>query len=139
MLPDMTDISYEALLDDLKWKSLSRVVMERRLLCVKKYLDGTRFTVDGVFSLQPSPASRFSQRILSQKQRHQYQLALSNSQRNTLERRLAIEKMKELWNALPEMVVCLLFRASKVRFCLKAYSISCVPLESCHQSFSVNC
>jgi exonuclease III len=108
-----TDISYEALLDDLKWKSLSRVVMERRLLCVKKYLDGTRFTVDGVFSLQPPPTSRFSQRILSQKQRHQYQLALSNSQRNTLERRLAIEKMKELWNALPERVACLPFKAFK--------------------------
>jgi hypothetical protein len=107
------DVSYECLLEDLKWKTISRVVIERRLLCVKKYLDGSRFTVDGVFSLQPPITTRFSQRIVSQKQQHQYQLALSNSQRNTLERRLAIEKMKELWNVLPEWLVCLPFRAFK--------------------------
>ena len=37
--------------------------------------------------------------------KHSLQLSLSTEQKNTLEAKLAIEKMKGLWNALPADVI----------------------------------
>jgi hypothetical protein len=107
------ETTYEELLSKIKWKSIARRVAERRLLCVKKYMDGSRFIPPYIFTLQPPCTARRSQRIEMKTPKHSLQLSLSTEQNNSLEAKLAIEKMKGLWNALPPGVISLPFIAFK--------------------------
>jgi hypothetical protein len=107
--------TYEELLGRLNWKPMSRIVAERRLICVAKYLDGTRFVPTDILVLQPPSTNRCSQRIGTKRKTHRLQLVVNRSQKNSLEEKLAIEKMKVLWNALPEEVVFLPFSTFRER------------------------
>ena len=99
------------MLKKLKWKSIKQSVDERRLLCIKKYMDGSRYIQAEIFSQQPTPTTRCSRRLAATRNKHSLQLSLCTSQRNALEEKLAIEKMKALWNALPEDQIRLLLSA----------------------------
>jgi hypothetical protein len=103
----MKETKYEDLLLNLKWKTVAQLVAERRILCVSKYLNGKRFVTSGIFILQSPNANRFSQRIALKVKAHRLQLAVNKQQKNSLEAKLAIERMKDLWNALPEEVILL--------------------------------
>jgi hypothetical protein len=103
------DSTYEGLLSELNWKPITRLVCERRLLCVKRYVDNIRFLPNDIFTLQPTCITRQSQRIKAKQNKHTLQLAMSRESKNILEGKLAIERMKEVWNAMPENSIHLPF------------------------------
>jgi hypothetical protein len=49
------DISYGSLLEAVGWKPLFRLVSERRLLLIRKYLGGERYILETVFPLEEEP------------------------------------------------------------------------------------
>jgi hypothetical protein len=107
-----SDVSYLELLEKLKWKSVSRMVAERRLITIRKYLDGTKYIPNGVFEVATSNNNRFSQRLKEQKNRESFLLA-TFSQKNALEDKLSAAQMRLLWNELKEDQVLLSFSKYK--------------------------
>jgi hypothetical protein len=99
------ETTYEELLQSLKWKPFYRMVVEKRLLLIKKYMDGQRFMSSTVFQFEPSVTNRFSQRIRSHQHRHPLILATLNQQKNKLEENMSAAHMRKLWNAMKEEVV----------------------------------
>jgi hypothetical protein len=108
-----SNVTYLQLLEKLKWKSVSQMVMERRLLTLKKYLDGTRHIPSYVFPAAILTTSRFSQRLRAQCDRESILLASFTSQRNRLEEKLSTVQMRLLWNSLSEELVHLPFQKFK--------------------------
>jgi hypothetical protein len=98
------DTQYESLLKEVKWKPLFRLVAERRLLLIKKYLDGRRFIPESVFSLEPECVTRHSQRIEQRRKKHCLILEEIRSS-NSLEEKLSAAQMRKLWNSLEEETV----------------------------------
>ena len=97
--------TYEDLLSSLNWKSFHRLVIERRLLSVYKYVHGTRYIDPHVFPLETAnETTRQSQRIRSSSRKHSLSLS-TLSQKNQKESKLAAACMRSLWNALPPNVV----------------------------------
>ena len=84
------------LLNALKWKSVARLVMERRLLSMKKYLDGRRFIPEDVFPLESLPTHRTSQRLRAQRKRETLILSIFKQQKNKLEEKLCAAQMRLL-------------------------------------------
>ena len=99
------DSTYEQLLSLMKWNPLYRTVAERSLLLIKKYLDGHRLMPDFVFPFAKESKNRCSQRIKSQQSCHSLCLEVRNSQKNSLEEKLAAARMRRLWNGLDEVAV----------------------------------
>jgi hypothetical protein len=101
--------TYQQLLSSLKWKSVARLVTERRLLTIKRYMDGDRFIPEFVFPLETEPTTRYSQRIRNQNSRKNIILATFNSQTNSLENKLSAAQMRKLWNTLNDETIVLRF------------------------------
>jgi hypothetical protein len=103
------DITYEDLLEEIKWKPLYRQVMERRLKTVRKILENRRYLPEEVFPLAILD-TRASSRIRSQRNQHNLQLAPATEGSNSLQEKLAVAQMRKLWNGLDEKVVSTNFR-----------------------------
>jgi hypothetical protein len=99
-----SESSYVSLLDRLKWQTIYRRVIVKRLLNLKKYVDGKRFIQGGIFELEVSPSSRFSQRLMDKKKSHSLSLQL-HVHKNTLEDKMAVQQSILIWNALDEDTV----------------------------------
>jgi hypothetical protein len=99
------ETSYNDMLQQLKWKPVSRIVAERRLTTVKKYLDGKRFIPDYVFPLETEPTNRQSQRLREQSNRMSLKLATFRNQKNKMEEKHSAAQMRILWNFLNEDMV----------------------------------
>jgi hypothetical protein len=87
----------------MKWKPLYRQVAERRLMTIKRILDGQRYLPNEVFPPAISD-TRCSARIHSQRNIHKFQLAAVNEGKNALHEKLAGAQMRRLWNSLDENV-----------------------------------
>jgi hypothetical protein len=96
------ETSYETLLKSLQWKPLFRIVAERRLLTIKKYMDGVRFLPDLVFPVESIDTNRCSQRLREKQPRHCLTLMVQREHKNKMEDNLAAAQMRILWNALRE-------------------------------------
>lgn len=103
------DTSYEDLLSEMKWCSLSRQISERRLLNMKKYFEGSRFIPAEVFPLEKETACRSSARIKERQKTNDMQLQIMKGQKNTLENKLAAAETRLLWNALDGSTIALKF------------------------------
>jgi hypothetical protein len=101
------ETQYEDLLRDLKWKPVARIVAERRLITMKKYMDGVRWIPDSVFPLETAPTNRRSQRLIEQRNRSTLRLELFKNQKNKLENQLSAAQMRILWNSLDESIIYL--------------------------------
>jgi hypothetical protein len=96
---------YEDLLKFLNWQSLHHVVAERRLLCIRKYINGDRYIAKEIFSIESNEDSiRSSQRIRDRTPKHCLTLS-TLAAKNCREAKLAAAQMRSLWNALPDEVV----------------------------------
>jgi hypothetical protein len=100
-----SNTTYKYLLDKLKWKPLYRLVYERRLLCIKKYMDGSRFMFEEVFSPAPVKTSRSSTRLLLKINSHSLMLKTEEGQKNSREAKLSAAIMRKLWNLLDDKTV----------------------------------
>jgi hypothetical protein len=89
------------------------MVMKRRLLTVRKFLDGTRHMPSCVFPVAIHTTSRLSQRLRAQFDRESILFASFTSQRNKLEEKLSAAQMRLLWNSLSEELVYLPFQKLK--------------------------
>jgi hypothetical protein len=98
------EASYVDLLAALSWKPLYRMIAEKRLLTIKKYMEGYRFIPDNVFQLERENLNRHSRRLNEKKHRHCCTLELTQS-KNKLEVSLGAAQMRLLWNALDEATV----------------------------------
>jgi hypothetical protein len=109
--------NYIELLKRLEWKSVSRIVSERRLLTIRKYLDGTRCIPECVFPVAIPTLSRHSQRLKEKNDRQSLLLAVFSSQQNKVEDVLGAAQMRLLWNSLNEKTINLPFIAFKEEVC----------------------
>jgi hypothetical protein len=100
------DVTYESLLQKLAWKPIYMLVMERRLMMMKSYMDGKRPFPESIFSVVVSASTRTSQRLADKVSNHSLKIsyALSKSA-NVRCKDLAASNMCQLWNALTEEVV----------------------------------
>jgi TPP-dependent trihydroxycyclohexane-1,2-dione (THcHDO) dehydratase len=97
------------LLERLKWSTIHRLVVERRLLTTRKYLDGSRFIINGIFEQRTQDKTRSSQRQRAKNEKHSLTLNVNAHQKNKLEEKMAISKTIAAWNALSEEVVTIRF------------------------------
>jgi hypothetical protein len=97
--------SYIELLQTLNWKPIYRIVAERRLINVKKYLLGIHFISSDVFPLQEESTSRCSARLKAKTNNHKMLMKTWNGKGGEREEKLAAAQSRKLWNALPEEVV----------------------------------
>jgi hypothetical protein len=87
--------TYDALLEETKWKPILRLVIEKQLVNMKKYTSGTRFIPAEVFQSSSECSERRSQRLRSSQS-----VQTIFSQGNSHEEKLAAAKTRLLWNAL---------------------------------------
>jgi hypothetical protein len=99
------DAKYDELLSVINWRPLYRQVAEKRLLTIRKYMEGRRFVPDSVFPLFKEVSTRSSQRLKSQSPKHSLCLAIMKDQKNSLEDKLAAAQMRIIWNALDENTI----------------------------------
>lgn len=100
-----SESTYESLLSKLNWNSISRLVTERRLINLKKYIDGTRFVCEGIFELNPSVSTRCSQRLLAKNTHNSLMLRVHNSHKNSMESKMAVHQAIAAWNILDNTTV----------------------------------
>jgi hypothetical protein len=93
---------YDELLTVAKIKPIFRIVAERQLINIKKYMDGVRIIQTEVFQLAPPTNHQFSQRIAEKDDQHSLVLKVVKSVKNRREENLAAAQMRRLWNALNE-------------------------------------
>jgi len=108
-------VTYDELLKKLSWKPIYRVVAERRLLLIRKYLEGKRFAPNFLFPLELANEYRHSERIKCKLHKHSLSLMIMSSQKNVLEVKLAAAHMRILWNSLDETLIKLPFNEFKTR------------------------
>jgi hypothetical protein len=77
-------------------------VAARRLLTLRKYLDGTRHISPDVFALEKDKETRMSARL--SKRSHDLQLTVPSA-KNAKEGKLAAAQMRAMWNALDQATV----------------------------------
>jgi hypothetical protein len=106
-----SETNYKDLLERLGWKSVERIVSERQLITIKKYMDGERHIPDYVFPLEVNQ-QRSSVRLVNKRNRETLLLKAFNEQRNKMENKLCGEKMRKLWNLLTEDEI----RMNKAKF-----------------------
>ena len=99
------DTTYEELLKKLNWRPLYRHMAIRRLLNLRKYLEGKRNIHAEMFMLQLPATNRHSQRIQDSRKQHSLTLQVTKEHRNCLEEKLAAAMSREMWNALEEETV----------------------------------
>ena len=99
------ETTYQQLLDSLKWKPVARIVIEKRLVTIKRYMDGKRYMPQCAFPLELPPTTRCSQLVRNLNTRKSCILATFKSQSNCLEDKLCAAMMRALWNALSEETV----------------------------------
>ncbi len=102
------DVSYSAMLQQLHWKPISRLCVERQLLLVFKYLEGLRHLPNGVIEIVPPPARR-----LRRRGRHEREILVKFDsfhpagfrppQRNSLGQ-IPLGFAYSAWNLLPQEV-----------------------------------
>jgi hypothetical protein len=109
------EIKYDDLLGKLNWKPLFRRIAEKRLLLVKKYMEGCRFIPSFVFEFEGEEQSRHSQRLKSKQQKHCLALKIFRNQKNVHEEKLSAAQMRILWNALDEETVLAKLRAFQLK------------------------
>ena len=105
------DSTYDDLLKAVNWRPIYRIVAERRLLNMKKYMDGHRYIPAYVFPMETESDDRRSSRIKAQSTSHSFQLKVFSQQRNLLEAKLAAAQSRELWNTLESYVPSLTLAA----------------------------
>jgi hypothetical protein len=99
------EITYEKLLQLTKWKPFYRMLAEKWLVLIKKYIDGHRYMPSVVFQPEHPVSNRFSQRIRSHQHRHSLTLATSTQHKNKLEANMPAAHMRKLWNSMKEDVI----------------------------------
>jgi hypothetical protein len=101
------ETTYSNLLSRLKWTPIYRVVAERRLLNIKRYIDGLRYIPDDVFQLSTTnqPITRQSARLKEMGKKHSLNLLVSRENKNLLEEKLVAAVTRTMWNALDEETV----------------------------------
>jgi hypothetical protein len=104
--------NYEALLKRLEWKPIYRTVAEKRLMFIKRYMDGEKRLPPDIFPMEETNIHRASGRLAQKKQTHSLRLKIFETQKNSREDSLAGAQMRMLWNALDEETV----RAKKFLF-----------------------
>ena len=73
------DIPYGQLTKNLGWQPIHHTVAYRRLLNVKKYLEGVRHIAEDVFVLETASSTTCSDRIREREQAHDKQLVIRKS------------------------------------------------------------
>jgi hypothetical protein len=102
---------YTDLLENVKWKPIYRLVAERRLMLIKKCMDGTRYAPEELFPLQQDCENRRSRRLAESAHPTHSLMLSTNRQTNTKESKMAACKMVTLWNSLDETVIKLRMKA----------------------------
>jgi hypothetical protein len=98
--------TYESLLEKLNWRPLYRLIAERRILNIKKYMDGHRYLPESVFQKSEIMSTqRVSQRKKNRENCHEFQLQICSKQKNERENKLSAACSRILWNALDRSVV----------------------------------
>jgi hypothetical protein len=95
-------VLYSDLLKKLNWQPVYQLVAVRRLLLIKKYMDGTRHIPDCVFPLEERQSLRFSQRLSERRKTNSRTLQTFEEQKNSKEEKLACAHMRRLWNLVDE-------------------------------------
>jgi hypothetical protein len=95
---------YEALLVAAHCKPIYRIVAERRMIFLKKYMDGNKFLPEGIFRLKTESENRVSARLGS-RITNSLQLEINSQQKNGREENLAAARIIALWNSLNESII----------------------------------
>ena len=99
------EISLVDLVNQVKWQPIHHIVATRRLLALRKYLEGTRYIDSEVFPLQiPESGIRKSSRLLERKYTNSIQMEII-VKANAKEEKLAAAQTRKMWNELDEDVV----------------------------------
>jgi hypothetical protein len=100
-----SESTYEVLLSKLGWNSISRLVTVRRLITLKKYMDGTRFMCEGIFELNSPVSTRCSQRLLVKNTNNSLMLRVHDSHKNSMETKMVVHQSITAWNFLDDTTV----------------------------------
>jgi hypothetical protein len=101
----ISSTSYDTLLKEIGWLPIYRLVAERRLIGMWKYVNGSRFIPEDVFSLKPEDTNRISQRLRACENLHSLQVKVHQSPKNEIEDKLCASRSRILWNNLAEATV----------------------------------
>jgi exonuclease III len=100
-----SESSYESLLSRLNWNSISRLVTERRLINLKKYIDGTRFMCEGIFESISPVSTRCSQRLLAKNTHNSLTLRVHETHKNSMESKMSVHQSILAWNTLDDTTI----------------------------------
>jgi hypothetical protein len=100
-----SETSYSSLLERLKWHTIHRLVLEKRLVNLRKYMDGKRFVNGGIFELESPSVLRSSQRLRERKTKNSLTIQTHDDHKNTMEEKMVVHQSIISWNALNEDIV----------------------------------
>jgi hypothetical protein len=96
---------YEDMLKKTGWKPLYRIVAEKQMIYIKRFMDGLKSLPTEVFQLAEESNRRESSRIAQRSHKNSMKLKIFKNQKNNREENLAGAKMREMWNELDETTV----------------------------------